>query len=276
MSWKEEVTARFSNEEAAPKWNRMYEENTASLDDENFRLRRDFAVDYIESNIDKSARILDLGCGAAPVTYELLKRGYDVVGLDYSPDMLENARQRLISGGFTNADQLLFRGNGERTPFEDEAFDCVVCLGVISYVEEYENIIKEIFRVLKPGGVVLISFRNKYNLVANDPVGLSKFLMKKTLMSLGLRGPDKFKIGRYMDAKEVKGAAAKCGLEFQSFKGIGFGPYSFWHRKLFSEDTSIKISRKITSFANKIGAGFAFRLAADVNILIFRKNTRST
>jgi SAM-dependent methyltransferase len=190
--------------------------------------------------------------------------------------MLENAKQRLIAGGFTNTDELLFRGNGERTPFENETFNCVVCLGVISYVEQYENIIKEIFRVLKPGGVVLISFRNKYNLVSNDPVGLSKFLIKNTLTSLRLREPDKFKIGRYMDAREVKDTATACGLEFESFKGIGFGPYSFWHKKLFSEDTSIKISRKMTHVADRLGAGFAFRLATDVNILVFRKSEKAS
>ena len=151
-------------------------------------------------------------------------------------------------------------------------FDCVVCLGVISYVENYENIIKEIFRILKPGGTVVLSFRNKYNLLANDPIALSKHLMKQMLITLKLRKPDKFRIGHYMVSREVSGLIKSNGFEFQSFKGIGFGPYAFWHRRLFRENVSIKISSFITQLASKLRAGFAFKLGTDVNILIFKKS----
>ena len=65
------------------KWDRMYEEETSSLEDENYRLRRNYTVDHIINSFDKSVQICDLGCGAGPVTYEMLKRGYNIVGLDY-------------------------------------------------------------------------------------------------------------------------------------------------------------------------------------------------
>ena len=181
MSWKEEVKVRFSQQDAAQKWDLMYETDTVSLDEDCFRLRRDYTVDYLVSNFDQNTPICDLGCGAGPVTFEMLKRGYNVVGLDYSIDMLSNAKRRLIAGGISG--RPLINSNAETLPFQDEMFDCVVCLGVISYVENYENIIKEIHRVLRPGGTVVISFRNKYNLVSNDPVALTKFLAKKLLVS---------------------------------------------------------------------------------------------
>lgn len=270
MSWKEDVKARFSQKEAASKWDLMYEKDTASLEEENFRLRRDYTVDYIVNNFDKTVSICDLGCGAGPVTYEMLKRGYNIVGLDYSFDMLQNAKRRLIAGGITG--RPLINSNGETLPFQDEMFDCVVCLGVISYVENYENIIKEIFRILKPGGTVLISFRNKYNLIANDPIALLKLLVKTALVTLRLRERDKFRIGHYMVARDVVRLVNSNGFVFEKFKGIGFGPYSFWHKKLFDEDTSIRISSFITRLADVLRAGFVFKLASDVKILIFRKD----
>ena len=72
----------------------MYEEETKNLADEHFRVRRNFTVDYILGRFDKAASICDLGCGAGPVTVDLITHGYRVVGVDYSFDMLENARRR--------------------------------------------------------------------------------------------------------------------------------------------------------------------------------------
>src|SRR6185295_16831763 len=95
MGWKEEVQSRFSPNEDLRKWDGMYARQTENLEDEFFRLRRDFAVNYVTSRYDASARICDLGCGAGPTISELLTRGYDTVGFDYSPDMLAKAAERI-------------------------------------------------------------------------------------------------------------------------------------------------------------------------------------
>jgi len=270
MSWSEEVKVRFSDQEDAAKWDRMYEGNAATLEEEFFRLRRDFTVDYLTDKFDKAVPIFDLGCGAAPVTYEMLKRGHNIVGADYSLDMLMNATRRLMAGGVS--ERPLVNSNGETLPFQDEMFECVVCLGVISYVENYENVIKEINRVLKPGGTVIISFRSKYNLLSNDPVSLFKNIVKNVLIKLKLRRPDKFRIGHYMVCSEVMHTIQSNGFEFETFKGIGFGPYSVWGNKFLSVKNAIKFSSFITRTAERFGFGYLFKIASDVNILIYTKD----
>ena len=267
MSWKDDVKKRFSVTTDAKKWDQMYEQDTEKLDEHIFRLRRDFTVDFIVNNYDKQAKLCDLGCGAGPVIFQMLSRGYDMVGLDYSRDMLDNAANRLSSGNIR--DKPLINANCELLPFGDGMFDCVVCLGVISYVENYENIFKEIFRVLKPGGTVLLSFRNKYNLIMNDPIVLLKTSVRKILF---MREKKKgFEIGQYLSAREVQTLLKSNGFDFLDFKGIGFGPFSFKYKQLFSDKTSIKISQFISALADNLHAGFVFKLASDVNILICRK-----
>jgi ubiquinone/menaquinone biosynthesis C-methylase UbiE len=267
MSWKEAVKKRFSVSTDANKWDQMYERDTEKLDEHFFRLRRDFTVDFIVNNYDKRAKLCDLGCGAGPVTFELLRKGYDITGLDYSLDMLNNAARRIGSGQIYG--KPLINGNCEALPLGNDVFDCVACLGVISYVEHYENIIKEIFRVLKPGGIVLVTFRNKYNLLMNDPIVLARFLAKKILF----RPEEKqeFEIGQYLCSREVQAVIESNGFDFLDFKGIGFGPFNLRYRQLFSDKTSIKISQFISGLADKLHAEFVYRLASDVNILLFRK-----
>jgi len=196
----------------------------------------------------------------------MLRLGYDIVGLDYSGDMLENAAKRLSMGGLDR--RPLINGNSEALPFADASFDCIVCLGVISYVEHYKNIVGEMYRVLKPGGVVLVSYRSRSNLLANDPVFLVYDLLKRPFKA-GKRPP--FVIGHYMRYREVRSLIEAHGFFSTDFNGIGFGPYSIAHIRLFSARTSIRISDWITRVATRLNAHFLFRLASDVHILVFRK-----
>jgi SAM-dependent methyltransferase len=229
MSWKEGVQSRFSPREDADKWDRMYAQDTENLDDEFFRLRRDFTVAYVTSRYDASATICDLGCGAGPVISALLNRGYDAIGFDYSIDMLDNAARRIATG--TAGRRPLARCDIQALPLGDDSFDCAVCLGVISYVEHYENIIREIRRILKPGGTAIVSYRNENNLMVSDPVGPVKYLGRKTLESVG-HAPREFRIGNHMSHGEVGRTLQRNGLTLEAFKGIGLGPLRFNRRPL--------------------------------------------
>ena len=269
MSWKEGVQSRFSPREDADKWDRMYAQDTESLDDEFFRLRRDFTVAYVTEHYDTSAIICDLGCGAGPVISTLLNRGYDATGFDYSIDMLDNAARRIATS--TAERRPLARCDIQALPLRNDSFDCAVCLGVISYVEHYENIIREIHRILKPGGTAIVSYRNEKNLMISDPVGPIKYLGKKMLEFLDL-GPRKFRIGNHMSYAEVGRTLQRNGLTLEVFKGIGFGPLRFNRRTFLSDKTSLALHRTLTGWLDGWGAEFASRIGTDVHILVVRKS----
>lgn len=268
MSVADQVQARFSPQEDSLKWDLMYAGETESVFDEFFRLRRNYALSYITATYRTDAEVCDLGCGAGPVVAELLRRGYDAVGFDYSVDMLQNAARRV--GQSTGDRRPLARTDIQALPLRSESFDCAVCLGVISYVEHYEAGLAEIRRILKPGGTAIITYRNEKNLMVSDPAGPMRYLVKKLLRATGTtRKP--FRIGDHMSFSEVRDAVARSGLVIETFKGIGFGPLRFNNRPFLSERTSLKLHRTLTRWLERFDAELPFRIGADIHILVVRK-----
>lgn len=268
MTWKADVLSRFSPQEDADKWNRMYSKSTYNIEDEFFRLRRDFTLNYVIENYTLDDTVCDLGCGAGPVISELVQRGFNAIGFDYSGDMLENAARRIAH--VAGHGRPLARCDIQALPLRDESLDCAVCLGVISYVEHYENIIKEIRRVLKPDGTAIISYRNEKNLLVSDPVGPIKHLGRKVVQYLR-RGRGAFRIGNHMAYADVAETVKRNGLRVEIFKGIGLGPLRFNRRPLLSYATSLRFHRSLTRWLEAWGGDNLVRIGADVHILVVRK-----
>jgi ubiquinone/menaquinone biosynthesis C-methylase UbiE len=123
------------------------------------RLDRKFAriCELVRSRLPAEA-FLDAGCGdgryLAALAGELPARQ---AGVDISERILETARQQ------TSAE--LRQSNLESLPFEDGAFDLVLCTQVIEHVLDGPAAVRELARVLRPGGALVISTDNERNLV---------------------------------------------------------------------------------------------------------------
>jgi SAM-dependent methyltransferase len=92
--------------------------------------------------------VIDFGCGTGILIPELLERGYRVVGLDLSLDMLK------AHEGVTAS---LVCGDGCCLPLADAKFDAVFCRGSIHHLPDLKRAFEEIVRVLKPGGYLIFS-----------------------------------------------------------------------------------------------------------------------
>lgn len=105
---------------------------------------------------DEPGKVLDVGMGAGVLIGELDRRGWDVTGIDLAPSMVERARERL-----PHARDRLVVGAIQALPFEDEQFDAVVATGVVEYaVQDLDRVVSELFRVLRTGGALVVSFPN--------------------------------------------------------------------------------------------------------------------
>lgn len=95
-------------------------------------------------------RVLELGCGAAAAARWLADQGADVVAMDLSAGMLRHAEQAAARTGITVP---LVQADANALPFADGAFD-VVCtaFGAVPFVDDSAGVMREVFRVLKPGG----------------------------------------------------------------------------------------------------------------------------
>lgn len=96
----------------------------------------------------KSQQILDVGCGTGGNLSLLAKYG-EVTGVDFSSEALNFAAKTGLKH--------LFEATATALPFADESYDLVVALDVLEHVQDDEKALKEFFRILKPGGLLLLT-----------------------------------------------------------------------------------------------------------------------
>ena len=98
--------------------------------------------------------VLDVATGTAAVAIELARRtGCRVVGLDQSDEMLATGRERVEAAGLGERIRLV-EGSAESLPFEDSSFAALTFTYLLRYVEDPAATLRELARVVRPGGVV--------------------------------------------------------------------------------------------------------------------------
>jgi len=134
----------------------------ASYDDQITREHRIYHRSRLERFLDRRAaerpggRVLDIGCGTGVATIASAARGFQVVGVDHSPDMLAIATRKVADAGLSSRVELE-TGDVTRLRFGDKEFDGVTCQGLLHHLTELEACLTETRRVLTPGGFLYIS-----------------------------------------------------------------------------------------------------------------------
>ena len=118
-------------------------------------------------SLPDGAKVLDLCCGCGRHAVELKQRGYDVVGLDLSEELLELACSRASECG---EDIEFIRGDMREIPYEDH-FDLIVnfftSFGYFAEDAENQSVLLAIAKALKPGGKFLMDYMNPENVARN-------------------------------------------------------------------------------------------------------------
>ena len=119
-------------------------------------------VDFDRFPVAPGDRVLDMGCGAGRHAFALYRKGADVVALD-----LDEAELKDVAGMFAamrdegevpeGARAQAVRGSAYDLPFDDATFDRVVAAEVLEHLPKDERAMTELFRVLKPGGLIAVT-----------------------------------------------------------------------------------------------------------------------
>jgi ubiquinone/menaquinone biosynthesis C-methylase UbiE len=111
-------------------------------------------VKQILNNISYS-RVLDAGTGTGRHTLKLAQPGIRVTAIDDSHEMLAVAREKANRSGL----EIDFHQASLESPlpFNDEAFDLVLCSLVLTHIQNLANVVKELYRVCSEGGYILIT-----------------------------------------------------------------------------------------------------------------------
>jgi phosphatidylethanolamine/phosphatidyl-N-methylethanolamine N-methyltransferase len=118
------------------------------------RIAREGRRHAVELINEGDGRVLEVGVGTG-LSLPDYDRRLEIVGIDLSPDMLEKARERVASEALGNVTGL-HEMDAADLKFPNAAFDTVVAMYVMTVVPEPEVVMRELARVTKPGGQVLL------------------------------------------------------------------------------------------------------------------------
>jgi len=154
-------------------------------------------------------RVLDVGCGDGVLAAAFARRGAQVTGIDASPEMIAAARSRAER----HAKSMTFEiGQAEALPFEDNTFDVVVSITVLCFIEDAAIALREMKRILKPGGRLVIGELGRYSIWA------------AIRRIKGWFGSAVWKSARFRSPSELKRLATLAGLVETSVRGAVFYP----------------------------------------------------
>jgi ubiquinone/menaquinone biosynthesis C-methylase UbiE len=156
-------------------------------------------------------RVLDVGCGDGAYSVAVSRRGGEVVGLDQSLPMLEASRTRGTSFG---AGVRLCQGVAQSLPFRDASFDLVLAVTALCWIPEPLVALREMNRVVRPGGVVIVGELGRWSLWA---------LARRVRGWLGSRS---WRGAHFWTAGELRNLLACAGLRAGDVRGAVYYPPS--------------------------------------------------
>ncbi|MGB5824549.1 MAG: methyltransferase domain-containing protein [Proteocatella sp.] len=152
----------------------IYDELMVNVD---YKMWGSYLEELIIEQGEKPLNILELGCGSGNVTLELLNKGYEVVGIDYSEEMLEIARAKTEE--FADA-AIYIQQDLREIDFEIYEIDTVISandtFNYITKIEEVEHILAYLHPRLKKGGQLVFDISSQYkleNVLGNNTYGES-------------------------------------------------------------------------------------------------------
>ena len=100
-------------------------------------------------------RLLDIGCGTGHWSRFFASRGFEVVGVDMCPEMIEVARSQNYPGCYFDI------ADACHLPFDNASFEVVAAMATLAFITDPELAVTEMFRCIKPAGSVIVGALNK-------------------------------------------------------------------------------------------------------------------
>jgi ubiquinone/menaquinone biosynthesis C-methylase UbiE len=240
---------------------------------ENIQDRHAAILAWIDDlHLAPGSSVLDIGCGAGFMAIALSRRGFRVHAVDTVDAMVELAKGNAGNAGIIDMPSFSV-DNVHALSFGDSLFDLVTAIGVIPWLERPEPAIREMARVTKPGGHIILTTSNSAGLnnlldpLICPPLQPFKRGLKTALVRLGLRHQTPNK--RFQSIRYIDRILRDMGLV--KLKGMTRGfAFSFLHRPVFPEPLGIKVNRSLQRLADMNVPGF--RSIGRAYIVLTRKS----
>jgi len=139
----------------------------------------------LKQELDTDSRVLDAGCGTGLSGKALAAAGFTAIdGMDVSERSLEVAAGLGVYRSLAHVDMQKLP-----LPYNDDSYDGLVCVGVLTYVPDSDNILREFCRIVKPGGVMVLTQRSDVLEERDFPATLRKLEEDGDLKDSNVSGP---------------------------------------------------------------------------------------
>jgi ubiquinone/menaquinone biosynthesis C-methylase UbiE len=245
-------------ESAVSYWDDVYRE--CDLAATVYQRRKEETLKWVaDLRLPSDARIIDVGCGTGRTSVAVAQMGFSVCALDRVPAMLEqtqrHAVQAMVSGRIIPK-----LGDVSALDFEDHAFHLTVALGLLPWLGDPGQALREMLRVTRPDGYLILSSDNSCRLnylldPMENPMAVplrrrgatllrrARLMQRESAIPLRMLSPAKFR--RFLQSQD---------LQVVREATIGFGPFTFFRQPLFSDRICTRIHRALQSLADRKAA----------------------
>jgi ubiquinone/menaquinone biosynthesis C-methylase UbiE len=245
-----ELDAYFREE--SPFWGAIYEREgiVETIYQERLRLTLAMADGL---RLPPSTRVLDVGCGAGLATVGLARRALTVDAIDPVRAMTQATRKR-VAAACVETRVAVQEGDVHALPFPDDTFALVVALGVLPWLPKIEPPLREMTRVLHPGGYLIAAVDTYWQLrqffdplrnpLLHGPRRLAGPFLRRRLVPRRSVRPQVTRL------REFKRELVAQGLELQSGYTVGFGPFTFFNRPILPASAGLRLNNWLQFMAN--------------------------
>lgn len=174
LDQRTKAAVRTYFDQDAAGYRNAYTAGASGTRSEIFRARRQLVL---ASLVDPVGRVLDIGSGPGAFTEALLARGAEVWNVDLSTEMIRQAQDHLAT--HPEVRRVHFQvADVEKLPFGPGTFDTVLCIGVLQYLAGPDHALRELGRIVRVGGQVIVSFPNR-----SSPLNLMLQVATRTVRS---------------------------------------------------------------------------------------------
>jgi SAM-dependent methyltransferase len=240
-------------------WDSVYKEGEEALTiyAVHYRQRHRLVLDMIRAlKLPSGSKSLDAGCGPGAYLNPLLEMGFEVAAIDQSAKMVETAEANCDPAAL---ERVTLRVSGaDAIPFPDASFDLVTNIAVLMYVPDDKQVVAELFRVLKPGGSLIITVDNRRDLadIVDLPGRMRRAIQRSRPLpstpASSVRSAPEIKPRRYSPA-EMRVLLTGAGFVVDEEASLGFAPVLVNGSRVFGDRTDLAIDRSLQFLRNVPG-----------------------
>ena len=232
-------------------WDELYTRGTVYAQIHQRRLQA--VLDWIDGLGITPSAAADVGCGAGYLALSLAKRGWQVQALDAVEAMVAQTRQHVAEAGMGDRVQVAL-GDATALSAPAESFDLVVALGVLPWLDRPAAAVREMARIVRPGGYVIVTADNRARLNAWLDPWLNPWLLpakQGVKQWLGRRGRVREIGSHWQWRREVDADIARAGLVTLRRRTLGFGPFTLLRRELLPRHWGLTLNQRLQTLADR-------------------------